>query len=254
MANESTDVLMTFINSSGGVAAECASVWNVSDSMKADFSAGSFFEVEDFSFKGGLDVEDPDKNKPRTGFAASEGGNGLSDRGTGTGTGTGSASDQNKSGSRGRGSKFAKYVMGIKGWEKGYSIEVPEITITRQMDAGSPILFSSCLNLVSFTKAILVKRKIIGGMASQGVTVPLMGFLRIEFDQPLITGVDWDDGEVVKEKLTFVCRGGTVIYKPQKPDGTLGAQVSVSWTPRLQLEDSQSSGASQSSGGDEEGE
>jgi hypothetical protein len=237
MANESTDVLMTFIDSSGsGVAAECASVWNVSDSMKADFSAGTFFEVEDFSFGGGLEVEDIDKDKTRTGFTRSEGGNGLSERGDQGGKGRGG--DRDKSGSRGKGSKFSKYVMGIKGWEKGYSIDVQEISVSRQMDAGSPILFSSCVNLVSFTKAILVKRKIVGGIASRGVTVPLMGFLRIEFKEPLITSVEWDDGEVIKEKIKFVCRGGMIIYKPQKPDGTLGEQVSVTWEPRLNLEGS----------------
>jgi hypothetical protein len=230
MANESTDVLMTFIDESGeGVAAECASTWNATDSMKASFSAGTFFEVEDFSFGGGLEVEEPDKEKSKEGFTRSEGGNGLRARDE-AGKGSG---DKDKSSSKGRGNKFGKYVMGLSGWEKGFAIDVPEISISRQMDMGSPILFSSCVNLIPFTQAILVKRKIVGGMAARGVTVPLLGFLRIEFTKPLITSVEWEDGEVIKEKIKFVCRGGTIIYKPQKPDGTLGEQISAQWTPRL---------------------
>jgi hypothetical protein len=231
MATDSTDVLMTFIDSSGeGIAAECASVWNISDSMKAGFGAGTFFEVEDFSFGGGLEAEESEKDKSREGFTRSEGGNGLRARDE---AGKGGDGDSSKSASRGRGNKFSKYVMGIKGWEKGYSIDVQEISVSRQMDVGSPILFSSCVNLVPFTTAILVKRKIVGGIAARGVTVPLMGFLRIEFKEPLITSVEWEDGEVIKEKLKFVCRGGTIIYRPQKPNGTLGEQISAEWEPRV---------------------
>jgi hypothetical protein len=242
-SNEATDVLMTFIDKSGaGVAGECASVWNISDSMKDGFSAGTFFEVNEFSFSGGIKAEGSGSSNGSGGFTSSRGNN-LSARPAPTASGQVKSTpklpptnpnDPNAK-SKDRGSEFSKYIMGIKDWEKGMAMDVKEIEVTRQMDVGSPILFSSCVNLVSFTKAILVKRKIIGGIASRGVTVPLMGFFRIEFKEPLIISVDWDDGEVIKEKIKFVCRGGTIIYKPQKPDGSLGDQTSVTWTPRLNL-------------------
>jgi hypothetical protein len=32
-------------------------------------------------------------------------------------------------------------------------------------------------------------------------------FLRIDFTDVLVIGVDWDSGDVVKEKCKFICRG-----------------------------------------------
>jgi hypothetical protein len=229
MANDSTDVLMTFIDSSGeGVAAECASVWNIQDGLKAGFSPGCYFEIEDFTFGGGLESGDSgsEKNGGR-GSSSSGKGNSLSQRGENAKDG-----DSDKSKRSSRGNKFANYIMS---GSLMYPLDVQEISFSRQLDMASPVLFWSCLKLIPFTQAIIVKRKVIGGVASRGVSVNLMGFFRLEFDKPLITSVEWEDGEIVKEKLKFVCRGGKVIYKPQKPDGTLGDPISITWKPQRDL-------------------
>jgi len=236
MATESTDVLMTFIDKSGtGVAAECASVWNMSDSMKEGFSAGTYFEVDEFSFGGGLEPKDDLlADKSSTGPTGTQKGNSLSERANQGDKDRGG--DKAKSGSKARAGKFYNYVRKIDGWEKALFLDVPEISVSRQMDQGSPLLFKSCVTLEEFSKAVIVKRKIIGGVVGSAVDVPLLGFLRIEFNEPLITSVEWDDGDVVKEKIKFICRGGRMIYKPQKPDGTLGEQISVTWSKELELE------------------
>ena len=54
-------------------------------------------------------------------------------------------------------------------------------------------------------------------------------FLRIDFTDVLVIGVDWDSGDVVKEKCKFICRGVKVQYKPQTSDGSLGAAVPGTW-------------------------
>ncbi len=209
MATESTDVLMTFLNGGEGVAAECSTVWNISDSMKADFSTGTFFEIDDFSIGGGLESEDSEE-KSSSGSTSGTGDNGLRTRDSAN------KGQTEKSKKAARGNKFANYILS---GSLVYPIDMQEISISRQLDKASPVFLASCLNLNPFTKAVIVKRKVVGGSAGQGVSVNLMGFLRMEFTSPLITSVEWEDGEIVKEKIKFVCRGFTVIYKPQRTRG-----------------------------------
>lgn len=230
MANEPTDTLMTFILPSGaGVPADCTSVWDPSDTqMSADFTPRFFFEIQDFSLGGGLESEESEREKTTgTSGGGPTGSNGLVSRNPQTG-------DDGKGTSKrsARGNKFAKYIL--EGSLK-YPIDLQEISVSRQMDKASPTLLLNCLTLTAFTKAVIVKRKVVGGVLANG-EVHHMGYLRLEFEKPLITSVDWDDdGEFVKEKLKFVCRGLKVAYRPQKNDGTLDSAVSMEWTPSRAL-------------------
>ena len=55
-------------------------------------------------------------------------------------------------------------------------------------------------------------------------------YLRIDFDLVLVTKVDWsDDDAEVGEDTSFICRKITIKYRPQLPDGTLGAIKSGGW-------------------------
>jgi type VI protein secretion system component Hcp len=223
MANEPTDVLMTFILSSGGVPAECTAVWDSSDTaMHQDFVAGCYFELDDFSLGGGLESEDSKSDKTTT---TDTGGNKVRTREPANNT----ANDKEKKSSRGN--KFAKYIL--EGSLK-YPLDVQEISISRRMDKASPILLNNCLTLTPFTKAVIVKRKVVGGVSEDNL-VHHRGFLRLDFDKPLITSVEWEDGEVVKEKLKFICRGFKVTYRPQNNDGTLGSEVPMNWKPSSRL-------------------
>lgn len=236
MANESTDVLMTFIGSSGsGLAAECSSVWNESDGLSTDFKAGYFFEVEDFSLGGGLESSDGSATdgSPTNGNGAPRG-NELRERddldNSRKEDRKGRDGSRSKAAHGGRGNRFAKYVLEKADPKKFLKLDVPEISVSRQMDMCSPLLFSACMDREAFTKAVIVKRKIVGGVDASGVTVPMMGYLRFEFDAPLITSIDWEDGDVVKEKFKFVCRGIKMTYRPQNPDGSLGEGVPATWS------------------------
>jgi len=238
MADESTDVLMTFIQTDGsGLEAECASKWNSADSMSNDFTTGTFFELEDFSFGGGLELtDDSARDKFSAGSNGSERSNELTPRDDPGKQGKEGGKDRRDRGERkckaasgGRGTKFEAYVQGLNGWEKKLKLDVPEISVSRQMDKCSPLLFQSCMTMQAFRRAVIVKRKIIGNLAARRVNVPLMGYLRFEFDQPLITSIDWEDGDIIKEKFKFVCRGIRMIYKPQDPNGSLGKEIPATW-------------------------
>lgn len=238
MANDVTDVLMTFIAGSKGVPAECRSTWEPSDSMRESFQLGCFFEIEDFSFSGGLEPDD-----------SGEGGaNGSSMRNTGGGTL--SFSDRERkalekdpskvanllAGKSKTPGKFAKYIDDPTKFKA--KVDLQEISITRQIDKASPKFLDACLLQRPYSSAVIVKRKVVGGIGASN-TVHLMGFLRMEFDDPLITSVEWDDGETVKEKLKFVYRGLTVIYKWQTDKGLLAdAGASMTWRPKHRLANS----------------
>lgn len=226
MADDSTDVLMTF---TGGTKfeAECQATWAQEDTMKSDFSAGAFFQIEDFSLSGGLETEESSEEKSRNGSESSSGGNQL----RGNGGKDGRDGGLKKSKKAYRGNKFANYIL--EGSLR-YPIDLQEISISRQFDKASPIFLQSCLKLVPFTKAVIVKRKVVGGVTETS-SVRHLGFLRMEFTKPLITSIDWEDGDIVREKLKFVCRGLMIAYRPQKPDGSLGDPVSMSWDPSRPL-------------------
>lgn len=236
MADDANDVLMTFLNGANGVPAECQAVWAPADAMKMDFTTGNFFEIESFTFGGGLESEDDHTKESGNGGSTSssgEGGNRLSGRGNTTQTGSSTGNPQNSKKSDRRGNKFSNYIL--QGSLR-YPIDLQEISINRQLDKASPVFLQSCLNLQPFTKAVIVKRKVVGNVqANMGANVEHRGFLRMEFKEPLITSVEWSDGENVKETLKFISRGVKVIYRPQKPDGSLGPAVEASWDPTRRL-------------------
>jgi type VI protein secretion system component Hcp len=223
---DSIDVLMTFIDKNGnGVAAEGTSKWDKDDTdMMKDFQDGKFFEVDDFTFGFNLGG-----NEARSG----ESGSSSSSRNTAENVlhsrdGKESNSESQKTAQKAAQSseQFDKY---IETGEIKFKAKPETITVTRQMDIASVRFLQSCVNYTPFQKAVLVKRKFTGGFDFHEA------YLRLEFQQPLIVGVEWDEGDVVKEKLKFVYRGIVVAYRPQNPDGTLGDARSANWTPQRKL-------------------
>jgi hypothetical protein len=236
---DSNDVLMTFIDSNGrGVAAECTSVWDKTDTdMMEGFADGKFFEVDDFDF--GVSLGESEGAGGGEGSGSSSSGN-LGENSLHAPPGhDGAPVSRNAEGKKGGSSSkgFAKYIQGVEGADIEFKPEIKEVTITRQMDISSVRFLQSCLQYGKFQRAILVKRKFTGNNAFHEA------FLRLEFKEPLITGIDWDEGEVVKEKLKFICRGIVAAYRPQNAtqedtkadqkaitiDGRLGDVHSASW-------------------------
>jgi type VI protein secretion system component Hcp len=173
-----------------------------SDDLAKDYNNGSFFSVDDFSF--GMNIDDRD----------SEGVGG-----------------QNKS--SGPQVKFGKWKSASAEEIKAMSpfpLRMDEFSITRRYDCASPVLFQKCAKSESFQSASLIKRKAVGDK--------LRSFLRFDFDDVLVTHIDWQDAEVIKETFKFVFRKMTVQYKTQAHSGTLNAANpvgSVSWTYNANL-------------------
>jgi type VI protein secretion system component Hcp len=228
---DSIDVLMTFIDTSGnGVSAEGTTLWDKDDTdMMKDFEDGKFFEVDDFTFGVGLSDSE--------GSGGAEGGGSSSSRHTGDNVLHSRPGEEHKSetakggrkGGRSSSSKFAKYIETGQVGTMDFKAEVQEIIITRQIDISSIRFLQSCLTFKKFQKAVLVKRKFTGSYDFHEA------FLRLEFKEPLISGIEWDEGDVVKEKLKFVCRGIIAAYRPQNADGTLGDARSAQWQSVRQL-------------------
>jgi type VI protein secretion system component Hcp len=193
----SIDLLMKFVKGSDAIDAESQTSVDSSDGFLNDFKTGKFFEIDEFSFGVGLEDDDTAGAKRAAGGAPGQ--------------------DRTSHGSR---TRFSNWLSGEA---KAYPVDLEPFSFSRQMDQASPLLFEMCCNSRSFSSATLIKRK------AAASNVSGHAFLRIDFTDVLVIGVDWDSGDVVKEKCKFICRGVKVQYKPQTSDGSLGAAVPGTW-------------------------
>ncbi len=202
MAEDRNDMLMKFVRSNGqALDAECTAQLNPNDDLVEDFVRGKFFEIEDFGFGAGLDDDEPAKNAKTT----AEG------------------HDPKKAGPKPFKLKYARFMKAGATGAAGYRADVDTIEFTRLMDRGSTLFFQDLCGVKTFESATFVKRRATGN--NQG----LQAYLRIDFSDVLLINLDWDEGEVVKEKYKFICRGVLVQYKPQGANGLLGAAVPGGW-------------------------
>jgi type VI protein secretion system component Hcp len=210
MASDDTnELLMRILDSNGNfIGAECKTdVSGDTDDLASDFTNGSFFQVDDFSFGMNIDDKDP------TADASNAGGSG----------GVGATAQNKQAGPE---VKFGKWKSGSAADIKAmipFPLRMDEFSLVRRFDRASPVFFEKCATSDSFQKATLLKRKVVG--AGQ-----LQSFLRIDFDDVLITHIDWDDDDVIKETIKFVFRKITVQYKTQAQSGRLNPAGSISWT------------------------
>jgi type VI protein secretion system component Hcp len=200
MADRNTDILMYIRDGSDAVAAEGQSEIDTDDDFMAGFKKGQFFEIEDFDF--GIQAVDTDSAavavKPPTG-------------------GDPHATDQTKA----RTGQFAKWIQNktVSMEGGGYPIEMTPFQFTRQLDIASPLLFQRCFQTKPYNSAALVMRKVGDTLYGEKSQIAALPFLRIDFVTILITKIDWDVAEVVKEKCTFVCRQVSVRYRQQASAG-----------------------------------
>lgn len=206
MPSQTGDLLMKFVKGQA-IIAEGSSKLDPTDSFVADFVAGKFFEVEAFSL--GLNVQDSEGGNNPLNQASSQRASVQPD---GTGYRPSFAAWRDAK------NKTLQQVAEI-----AYPVTLEPFSFSRAMDKASPILFQSCCNSVSFESATLVKRKVAGEDNA------LQGFLRMDFANVLIVGIDWSDDVIVKERCKFICRGVTVQYKRQNSDGSLGAASPATW-------------------------
>jgi hypothetical protein len=107
---------------------------------------------------------------------------------------------------------------------------VKEISFSRSVDSSSGPLLRNIAVGKGYQSAALIKRKATGGMTADEAEVAGDVYLRIDFDYVLVTEVEWeDDDEEVKEDCKFICRKISIQYRPQLPNGRLGAIIPGGW-------------------------
>jgi type VI protein secretion system component Hcp len=196
MAAKSTDILMRVVRNGKPVEAEGQTSFPAKvDSLREGFVSGKCFDVMDFSFSIGSEA--------------------------------------------GRTKKFSREAA--EEYREKFGVPPPEpatgaspdntvidaqpIAFTRQMDCASPTLFTAMVGVETLDTISIIKRKGAGSAASGEI------YLRLDFYKVLLIGLDWDDEDtIVEEKWKFICRTVNMRFRPQKPDGTLGAIVTGSWT------------------------
>jgi type VI protein secretion system component Hcp len=200
------DVLMYFVlNSeepSAAIAAESSSdVIPASDKLANDFKPGKYFEAESFTFTMALDDNEGGEDDEDDEYAPKKKKSLLEQRSYG---------------------RWRALTTDVKP-NPPYQAKPGDVTITRMIDASSPVLAQHCLNSEKFKKVVLVKRARVG---STGI---LTGILRMDFNDVQIRSVEWQDGEAVKETCKFRFEKLALKYIKRKPDGSTASQWSSTW-------------------------
>jgi type VI protein secretion system component Hcp len=203
------DTLMMFVSGGQPISAECGASIDTKDTdMMTGFQAGKYFEIDDFEL--GIDLTDTDS-------AAAQ---------------TGNKQDQQTGKDKKTTAKFSKWVQGLNvAVSQGsnsqlFPVEMEPFAFSRLMDISSPLLFQNCFQTKPFDSATIVKRKrgIISAIDSR-TALTHVPYLRIDFKNVLLISVDWDGGDMMKEKYKFVSRSVTVKYRQQNHDGSKGAVI-----------------------------
>ena len=205
--------------------------------MSMDFKPGFMFEVQSFTIKTGLDPEDEDakqekvdrkrlkKDRERDEYLAKLHQHTNMPGNPPKATDTADTPKKN--------STYEKWREGQD--NVSYPVDIQPFEFTRAIDRASGILLQKCIDREVLKSATLIKRKAAGGKAAGEI------FLRMDFTKVLLTRIDWDNEEPIKEKTQFVTRAITIHYLPQLPDGSLGAAKPAYWSmnpkeyPQVQL-------------------
>jgi type VI protein secretion system component Hcp len=210
MDQSKTDLVMKFILEGREVNGECALQVDEKDILMKGFRGAdydwysNFFEITNFDMSMSLKESD-------------EGTSTLSHHAPAQQPKNGTAHGQ-----------FARWRSAS--WDEtkriSYPLEFDKFSFERVIDSASPIFFESCCKSKTFDSAALVKRLSQGGLESK----PSVGYLRIDFTKVLITGISWEDGDLVKEKCDFICQGVTVTYRQQRWSGDIvGGPAAIVW-------------------------
>jgi len=113
----------------------------------------------------------------------------------------------------------------------GFSVKAGEFSISRRIDCASPKLFEMCcnqlrLNCVSILKRTMVPTGKPGEMES-------IAYLRLDFCDVLVVGVDWSDGDILEEKSKFQASTLAIRLMSQDSSGTLRACKPFSWKAKV---------------------
>jgi type VI protein secretion system component Hcp len=211
-----SEMFMQFVTKDGdALLAECAADKDKDDDWMKDFNPedaqnySDFFEVAKFEFGVAIKPEDTSKSDAQTHKPQQHGGNTKKD------------------------AQHAKAKDAWQSWRSAnsdsdvdnlkYPFEVDKFQFERVIDRASVELFTACCTSQTFKSAVFVKR------VSTGGTRPGRAFLRIDFDEVMVTSLNWDDGDMLNETCEFICRGFKFKYRRQAADGSFLETVSADW-------------------------
>lgn len=214
MDQNKTDLVMKFVLDGQPVWAECTLDVAPGDTLMKEFLKNTtydcysnFFEVSTFNM--GMSLKEGDESTNTINQPQRQ--NGLQPKNPTTG-------------------QYASWRNASQSEYKSiyFPLEFDKFSFERIIDSASPIFFECCCTSKTFDSATLVKRLSQGDVG--GVYRPSLAYLKIEFTKVLITGINWDDGDLVKEQCEFICQGMTVTYRRQTADGTIGGgDVGAFW-------------------------
>ncbi len=232
MPEDSRDVLMKIVLQGGGaIPAECSAEVASDDPLAGGFSSasqsnhwkGNYFSVGEFQIELGLSgdsetgSEKISKAQKRQQEIQQTQNKMTNQRITQLEKVAGKLSPNGKplmsSSDAGRYSRFMNQGRNALS-RKSYSASMEPISFTKNMDASSVSLFRACMNSTTLESAVLIKRRGVG-------QYQLRTYLRIEFTDLLITDFGWDEDDVIKEKIKFICREVKVQYSKEQDNGAL---------------------------------
>ncbi len=203
MPDGNVDVLMKVVSKGSAMMAESSTAFlvdKVVDRLREGFEPGRYFELQEFSFSAGVESSMSDKKKKKKKADPDLAGLGATEAIV-----------------QGQQKKLVKRAT-------REFVDVQPVEFTRIFDTSSTLLFNAMVNCDTLDSVSVVKRKGAGTSNSGEI------FLRVDFDQVLMTELEWKDTEhVVIETGTFIYRELTIRYRPQKPDGSLGTIIQATW-------------------------
>lgn len=116
---------------------------------------------------------------------------------------------------------------------EGSAVTPQPSTFSRSMDAASYLLLHHTIKRTFFKRAVLVKRKSAGGKAAGEP------YLRMDFTGVLLIDASWNNDDPIEEEYSFQARAITMRYRPQLPNGSLGATRIGFWSMALDEREAQ---------------
>ena len=223
------DVLMRVSVTGGSLAMEAESLADFApldeaDPMVSDFKTGHFCELREFDFSAGAE-----NSMNKTAAATAKTAQPAPAAAAGAQRKTGAHVAQVMAKLEERAAIERGFRDRIERRERGDFVDMREVSYTRIMDSASPLLFKALTDCTTLKTITVVKRK------AAGATVSGLGYLRLDFEDVLLTQLDWKDSEhIMVESGTFIYRKLTIKYLSQKADGSLIPGSSATWKMKAQ--------------------
>lgn len=224
---DENDILMKFVVGGTAIDAEAQARFDTNDPLMPDFKLGKFCRVDDFRLGVGLqDTDDEGKDripKDRLGKVLKSALGGKGD-------------EQEEKLSQLHAllaprQRFGRWLDGMMK-DGGYKAEFEPFSFSKRPDKTTPHLFELASHRKPLTSVALVQRKPVGGaggMRNPNSYVRSRAFVRLDFTDVLIIGLDWDAEENFKETCKFIARSVSVQYLQQLETGTLDWLNHAEW-------------------------